>query len=63
MVNFWRNANPGYSQEDYWGSPTIAKAQELLDHSIYNRKSHFPSHYYNRGLLAYHTHEFEDAIE
>jgi hypothetical protein len=63
MIDLWRSANAGYSQEDYWGSPTIAKARELLDHSIFDCHSHFPAHYYNRGLLSYHAREFDKAIK
>ncbi|KAG7383174.1 Protein O-mannosyl-transferase tmtc4 [Phytophthora pseudosyringae] len=42
-------------------SESIAHATEFLDHAI-DRKSVYPTHFYNRGSIAYESGDFDTAI-
>ncbi|CEG39302.1 FOG: TPR repeat [Plasmopara halstedii] len=49
------------SLEDFYGSGSIKHATAYLDLAI-NRNTSYPTHYYNRGSIAYECGDFDKAI-
>ncbi|GMF19377.1 unnamed protein product [Phytophthora lilii] len=49
------------SLHDFLGSPSITRATEFLDRAI-DQSSIYPTHFYNRGKLAYEIGDFDTAI-
>ncbi|ETN11496.1 hypothetical protein PPTG_10366 [Phytophthora nicotianae INRA-310] len=46
---------------EFLGSESIAQATKFLDHSI-DRNSVYPTHFYNRGSIAYESGDYDTAI-
>ncbi|KAG2936745.1 hypothetical protein PC114_g41 [Phytophthora cactorum] len=60
-THWMKKRNDDVTIGDFLGSESIAQATKFLDHAI-DRNSIYPTHFYNRGSIAYESGDFDTAI-
>ncbi|KAF1784707.1 Tetratricopeptide repeat [Phytophthora cactorum] len=60
-THWMKKRNDDVTIGEFLGSESIAQATKFLDHAI-DRNSVYPTHFYNRGSIAYESGDFDTAI-